>query len=87
MLGHVLLALNLRSNKEPLIKLGFLSNKVMILWAIAAICTRIIATNVPSTAAGLKVKGLTSNDWAVVIIAAVIATSWMEIRKILKKGT
>lgn len=59
----------------------------MILWAIAAIGTLVIATNVPGMAAGLKVTGLTLTDWAVVIIAAVIATLWMEIRKILKKGT
>jgi Ca2+-transporting ATPase len=62
MLGHILLALNLRSNKEPLIKLGFLSNKVMILWAIAAIGTLLVATNVPGMAAGLKVTGLTLTD-------------------------
>jgi Ca2+-transporting ATPase len=87
MLGHILLALNLRSDKEPLTKLGFLSNKVMILWAIAAIGTLLIATNVPGIAAGLKVTGLTLTDWAVIIITALMATSWMEIRKILKKGT
>ena len=59
----------------------------MILWAIAAIGTLLISTNVPGMAAGLKVTALTLTNWAVVIIAAVAATSWMEIRKILEKGT
>ena len=68
-------------------KRGFLSNKVMISRAITAIGTLLIATNVPGIAAGLKVTALTLTDWAAVIIAAVTATFWIEIRKILKKGT
>jgi hypothetical protein len=46
----------------------------MTLWAVAAISTLLIATNVPGIAAGLKVTGITLTDWVVVIIAAVIAT-------------
>src|SRR6266487_1254002 len=32
MLGHVFLAINLRSEREPLFRLGFFSNRLMILW-------------------------------------------------------
>jgi P-type Ca2+ transporter type 2C len=87
MLGHILLALNLRSEKEPLSRLGVLSNKVMVLWALIVVATLLIATNVPAVASSLKITGLTPTDWAIVIIAAFVATFWIELRKILQKGT
>lgn len=87
MLGHILLALNLRSEKEPLSRLGVLSNKVMVLWALIVVATLLIATNVPAVASSLKITGLTPTDWAIVIIAAFVATFWIELRKILGKGT
>jgi Ca2+-transporting ATPase len=87
MLGHILLALNLRSEKEPLTRLGVLSNKVMVLWALIVVATLLIATNVPAVASSLKITGLTPTDWAIVIIAAFVATFWIELRKILGKGT
>jgi Ca2+-transporting ATPase len=87
MLGHILLALNFRSDKEPLSKLGILSNKVMVLWALIVVATLLIATNVPAVASSLKITGLTPTDWAIVIIAAFVATFWIELRKILGKGT
>jgi Ca2+-transporting ATPase len=87
MLGHILLALNLRSDKEPLSKLGVLSNKVMVLWALAAVGTLVIATNVPGIANALRITSLTLMDWAVVVVAAFLATFWMELKKILQRGT
>ncbi|MGD0072120.1 MAG: cation-transporting P-type ATPase [Candidatus Bathyarchaeia archaeon] len=86
MLGHILLALNLRSEKEPLSRLGVLSNKVMVLWALIVVATLLIATNVPAVASSLKITGLTPTDWAIVIISAFVATFWIELRKILGKG-
>ncbi len=38
MFGHIFLALNFRSEREPLVKEGLLSNKVMLLWALPSIC-------------------------------------------------
>jgi Ca2+-transporting ATPase len=87
MLGHILLALNLRSNKEPLSKLGIFSNKVMVLWALIVVATLLIATNVPVIAGSLKITSLNETDWVVVIVAAFAATFWMEIKKILQRGT
>jgi Ca2+-transporting ATPase len=86
MLGHILLALNLRSNKEPLSKLGIFSNKVMVLWALIVVATLLIATNVPVIAGSLKITSLNETDWVVVIVAAFAATFWMEIKKILQRG-
>jgi len=84
MLGHILLALNLRSDREPLVKLGVLSNKVMVLWALIVVVTLLVGTNLPFIANSLKITSLTLTDWAIVIVAAFAATFWMELKKILQ---
>ncbi len=84
MLGHILLALNLRSDREPLVKLGVLSNKVMVLWAVVVVVTLLVGTNLPLIANSLKITSLTLTDWAIVIVAAFVATFWMELKKILQ---
>ena len=47
MFGHIFLALNFRSEREPLIKQGFLSNKVMLLWALLVFVTLLVGTSFP----------------------------------------
>ena len=48
MFGHIFLALNFRSESEPLIKERLLSNKVMLLWALVVFVTLILGTSLPS---------------------------------------
>jgi Ca2+-transporting ATPase len=87
MIGHILLALNFRSENEPLSKLRVLSNKIMVLWALIVLATLLVGTNVAGIETALKITSLTLADWAIVVVAAVIATFWMELRKILRRGT
>ena len=81
MLGHILLALNFRSEKEPLVNLGFFSNNVMIMWAMLATATLIVGTSLPVVHNALKITYLSLPDWALVICVSVAATFWMELRK------
>jgi Ca2+-transporting ATPase len=81
MLGHILLALNLRSDREPLSRLGVLSNKIMVLWALTVIATLLAATNLPFIANSLRITSLNAIDWALLIAAAFIATFWIELKK------
>ena len=85
MLGHILLALNFRSEKEPLVKLGFFSNKVMVLWAVLATATLVLGTNLPLVHDALKITYLSLPEWALVIGVSFAATFWMELRKILQQ--
>ena len=87
MFGHVFLALNFRSEHEPLIKEGLLSNKVMLLWALLVSVTLIIGTSLPSIQAALQITSLHLGDWPLIIIVTFAATFWMELEKILKKST
>jgi len=80
-LTHIFLAFNLRSEKQPLLSLGVFSNKVMVVWAIVATTTLLLGTIVPAFQSVMKTSSLTLFDWALVIIAAFVATSWMEAEK------
>jgi Ca2+-transporting ATPase len=84
MLGHILLAFNFRSEREPLSKLGILSNKLMILWAAVVVVTLLVGTNLPFVADSLKITSLNAFDWLLVVVASVVATFWMELRKLLR---
>ncbi len=87
MFGHIFLALNFRSDKEPLLKEGLLSNKVMLLWALLVFVTLLVGTSLPVIQTALQITGLSLGDWALVIVVAFAATFWMELKKILWRGT
>jgi Ca2+-transporting ATPase len=83
MLGHVFLALNLRSENVPMYKQGVLSNKVMLLWALLAVTVLVVGVNVPFIQSVLQITSLAATDWALAIAVAFAATFWMEPKKVL----
>jgi Ca2+-transporting ATPase len=87
MFGHIFLAFNFRSEKEPLIKEGLLSNKVMLLWALLVFLTLLAGTNLPFIQSSLQISSLSLSDWALVIGVSFAATFWMELKKILQRST
>jgi len=86
LLGHVFLALNLRSEREPLFKLGLFSNRMMVIWGGAAILFAIFATLTPGVQAVMRTTFLDVGQWALVIIMALLGTFWIEARKWLRMG-
>jgi len=87
MFGHIFLALNFRSEREPLIKEGLLSNKVMVLWALLVSVTLIVGTSLPPVQSALQITSLHLGDWPLIIALSFAATFWMELEKILRKNT
>ena len=85
--GHIFLALNFRSEREPLIKEGLLSNKVMLLWALLVFVTLVLGTALPFIQNSLQITSLRLQDWALVIVVPFVAMFWMELKKILQKNT
>jgi Ca2+-transporting ATPase len=81
LLGHVFLALNMRSEREPLVRLGLFSNWVMVIWASATIVAILLVTLVPAVEARLKTTALSPGEWALVVGAALVGTFWIEVRK------
>jgi Ca2+-transporting ATPase len=85
LLGHVFLAFNLRSENEPLMRLGPFTNRLMTLWAVAAIGFSLIATVTPGAEAAFKTIPLSGRDWALATVCAAIGTFWIETRKWLSR--
>jgi Ca2+-transporting ATPase len=81
MVGHVMLAFNLRSERQPIIELGPLANRVMDLWAVATVAFLVLVTNVPFVQAYVKTVTLRPGQWALVVGAAAGGTFWMEVKK------
>jgi Ca2+-transporting ATPase len=87
MFGHIFLAFNFRSDHEPLVKQGLLSNNLMLLWALVVFATLLVGTSLPATQTALQIVGLRLQDWALVIAVSFVATFWMELKKILGRST
>ncbi len=81
LLAHVLLAWNMRSERQPVLKLGLGSNHLMVIWGVATALFVLIATWVPWLNALLKTVPLSGREWAAILIAAPAGTWWMEARK------
>ena len=86
MVGHIFLAFNLRSEKEPLAKLGLFSNKVMLLWAFVVAVTLLVGTNLPFVHESLRITSLSLGNWAMVLLVSFAATFWMELKKLLNRS-
>ncbi|MCW4001271.1 MAG: cation-transporting P-type ATPase [Candidatus Bathyarchaeota archaeon] len=84
MLGHIFLALNFRSETQPLIRQGLRSNRVMLLWALLAVAVLAVATTLPPIQTALQITALEPTGWLLVFAAAFTSTFWMEIAKLLR---
>jgi len=81
LMGHIFLAFVSRSQKEPLPKLGFFSNKIINLWATAvfAFITAIIFA--PRVGAYFKLVPVSFYQFGLIILISFAAIFWLEIRK------
>jgi Ca2+-transporting ATPase len=84
MLGHIFLAFNSRSEREPLISLGPFSNKVMVVWAILAIAALVIATLLPPLQDVLKITYLEPKNWLIVLLVTFACSFWLEAKKYIQ---
>ncbi|MDD5317814.1 MAG: cation-transporting P-type ATPase [Candidatus ainarchaeum sp.] len=83
MIGHILLAYVSRSEREPLYKLGLLSNRLMNLWALAVMAFIALIYLAEPVRAGLKLMTLQPSP-AVAATAlgfALVAIGWQELAK------
>ncbi len=85
MVGHIFLAFNLRSEKQPLMKLGLRSNKLMVLWALVVAGTLAASIGTPYLHESLRITGLDPLQWVIILGVAFAATFWMELKKLLRR--
>ena len=84
-ISHIFLAFVRRSENEPLLKRGLFSNRVMVLWAIAAAGMLLAAVYIPFLQDLVKVTAISTLDWTMILGASFLATAWIEAAKYLKR--
>ncbi|KAH9571482.1 hypothetical protein CY35_02G096300 [Sphagnum magellanicum] len=82
--SHVLLAINMRTICEPLLKKGPFSNVGMLIWLLAAASLGVLIAVLGSVRMYLKLVPLPLHQWLVIIAFSVVGTFWVELVKILK---
>lgn len=82
LVGHIFLAFAMRSQRGTLFRIGILSNRVMLIWAAAAVVFLVVVTNVPSIQAALRVTSLSLQRWLWVIGVPFVTVFWLELRKL-----
>ncbi len=86
LLGHVFLAVNLRSQGVSLLRLGLFSNRLMIWWALATVAFLLVVTLVPGLRGVFRVTVLSARDWGIALGLAVVGTFWIEGWKWIRGG-
>jgi Ca2+-transporting ATPase len=81
LVGHIFLAFNLRSDREPLLRLGAFSNRVMVGWAGATAAFILVVTLVPWIQGILKTVPLTGFEWLLILTVTFLGTFWIEASK------
>ena len=82
LVGHIFLAITMRSERSPIWKQGIFSNKVMLVWAGVAIAFLVFVTNVPAVQGVIKVTALGWREWVMVFAVPFVAIFWQDIRKL-----
>jgi Ca2+-transporting ATPase len=78
LLGHALLALNMRSQDRSLFAISPLSNRTMVVWAVAAGLFAVAVTTFPPLFDAVKTTALTGGNWALAVVLAVAGSFWLE---------
>jgi Ca2+-transporting ATPase len=83
MMGHVLLALNLRSERQPLFQLGFFSNRLMLLWAAVAAIFLTVLSVFPALQTAVKIVRPSGNQVVMMLGMTCLGTFWLEVLKLV----
>jgi magnesium-transporting ATPase (P-type) len=84
LLGHVLLALNMRTFQQPLLLKGVFSNPGMVVWCAAAFILAAACVLLRPLANILKLARLDMRSVGVVIVSTLVLTFWVEAGKLLR---
>lgn len=83
LIGHVFLAFNMRSERQPIFQLGLGSNRLMLAWAGGIVVFLLAASFIPAAQQLMKVTTLTGIQWGMILGATFTGIFWAEIRKMI----
>lgn len=81
LLGHIMLALNLKQERLPLLRQGIFANRFATGWFLGMIALSVAITAVPVLREALKTAALPWHVWSASAGAAIASTWWIEIGK------
>jgi Ca2+-transporting ATPase len=84
MVGYLALAWVMRSERTPLARVGWLSNRFLPGWTVVTAASIAFVMIVPSVRETLRLVPLTGTQWLVAIVVPIVAVSWIEIAKIVR---
>ena len=84
LLGHILLALNLKQERLPLFKQGLFSNLFGFYWLLGMIALPLAITTIPFFYSPLQTAALPWYVWSVILPVVITSTFWIEAGKIMK---
>ena len=85
-LSQVILAQNLRTEYQPVIKKGFFSNPIILAWGIIIVGMLVTVTLYSPLHSIIDTSTLGLREWLLIVTAAILSTSWMEIIKFSRGG-
>ncbi|MBN1537746.1 MAG: HAD-IC family P-type ATPase [Anaerolineales bacterium] len=81
LIGHVLLAFNMRSERQPIFQIGFFSNRLMVYWGVATLAFVILFTTVPFIQIHLSTTSISPLQWVLIIISVIVGSFGLEVKK------
>lgn len=84
MYAHFLLGFNFRTNREPVIRHGLFSNKLMPVWFGAVMIVSIFVLYVPVLQELMRLVSLPAGSYFLTLLFALLCTCWIEVFKWLK---
>ena len=85
MLSQVILAQNLRTEYQPVTKKGFFSNPIILAWGIIIVGMLVTVSVYSPLHSIIDTSSLGLHEWLMIVIAAILSSSWMEIIKFSRK--
>jgi len=83
LLGHIMLALNLKQGKLSLLKQGVFSNRFASFWLAGMITLSVVMTNIPQIYPYLHTTFIPLATWFAILFVVLSSTWWIEIKKIV----
>jgi Ca2+-transporting ATPase len=81
LLGHIVLAMNLKQEEVPLRTQGLLANRFAAGWLTGMVVLVLAMTTIPAVQAVLNTTALSGPQWLAVVVGAILASSWIELTK------
>ncbi len=84
-LSQVILAQNLRTEYQPVIIKGFFSNPIIVAWGIIIVGMLVAVSLYSPLHSIIDTSSLGLREWLMIVIAAILSSSWMEIIKFSRR--